>query len=101
MKKEPQQIIERLQTIRSFQPSVIANSFLMTLMQFLSFTGALVVITYSVVIYYKGNDEKHSMHQSYLMLIIAILLLVIWKLTRMVRNRNGYILEINDVMDEK
>lgn len=99
MKKEPQQIVEQLQAIRAFQPSIIGNSFLMLSIQLLSFTGALVMIIYSVVIYYNdNNDERH--HQSYLMLIIALLLLLIWKLTRMVKNRNSYIMEINNIMDE-
>lgn len=98
MKKEPQEIVEQLQAIRAFQPSIIRNTFLMTCMQFLSFTGALFMIIYSVVIYYTDSNEERY-HQSYLMLIIALLLLLIWKLTRMVKNRNSYITEINKVMD--
>ncbi len=101
MKKEPQEIIGILKEIRYLQPDTTANSILMILMQLLSFIGALVMIAYSVVIYYGSNNEKDLIHQSYLMLIIAFLLLMIWKLTRMVRNRNNYINEINNVVDDK
>lgn len=101
MKKDPQEIIKTLKEIRYFQPSVIRNSILMILMQLLSFTGALVMIAYSVVTYYGSKNEVDLIHQSYLMLMIAFLLLVIWKLTRMVRNRNMYITEVNNVVDSE
>lgn len=66
MKKDPQEIIKTLKEIRYFQPSVIRNSILMILMQLLSFTGALVMIAYSVVTYYGSKNEVDLIHTSIL-----------------------------------
>lgn len=101
-------IVERLKEIRLFQPSTITNSVLMAITQFLSFIGASVLIIYSIILYFgrQSNQQINSCiiedrltHQAYLMLVIAFLLLVIWKLTCMVRNRNRHILDINDIID--
>lgn len=94
MKKEPQQIIDGLKTIRPFQPSLIRNSLAMYLTQIVSFAGAISMIGCSIYTYIQCCPQ-----QAYLMLVIALLLLVIWKLTYMVRTRNNYIHEVNHVVD--
>lgn len=101
MKKEPEKISTELKTLQSSQPSIIRNTILISILQALSIIGALTTFGYSLFIYFQNNDsDKSFFHQSYLMLVITVLLLVIWKLTRMVKNRNFHISKMNRFIDE-
>jgi hypothetical protein len=122
MSTNADQTIERAKWLRQFQPSIIRNSILMAAIQLTSLVGAFTLIGTSIYIYASsGNldarkrtqvdqyiqDFKGVLHlrsedsrdQAYLLLIIALLLLLVWKLTRMVRMRNAYILELDEVLD--
>lgn len=46
-------------------------------------------------------DARYSVYHAYFILVIALLFLLIWKLTTMVRRRNAYILAINMAMAEE
>lgn len=89
------QILERIKGVRQFQPSVIRNSMLMSIIQLLSFAGCFALIALGVYEYFLGGSKPLAgMH-----LISALLLLLIWKLTKMVLSRNAYIMELNEVLD--
>lgn len=115
------QILERIKGIRQFQPSVIRNSLMMMGIQLVSLMGAVGLISLSIVQLTTTEPPKDGVMKdlealsrfnmevakaeeahliiAYLLLFGAILLLVIWRLTRMVRHRNAYILEMNDALD--
>ncbi len=115
------QILERIKGIRQFQPSVIRNSLMMIGIQLVSLMGAVGLISLSIVQLTTTKPPKEGVMKdlealsrfnmevakaeeahliiAYLLLFGAILLLVIWRLTRMVRHRNAYILELNDALD--
>ncbi len=113
------QILERIKGIRRFQPSVIRNSLMMISIQLVSLVGAVGLISLSIVKLTTSKPPKDSVVRdlealsrfnmevaeeahliiAYLLLFGALLLLVIWRLTRMVRHRNAYILEMNDALD--
>lgn len=115
------QILERIKGIRQFQPSVIRNSLMMIGIQLVSLMGAVGLISLSIVQLTTTKPPKEGVMKdlealsrfnmevakaeeahliiAYLLLFGAILLLVIWRLTRMVRHRNAYILEMNDALD--
>lgn len=42
---------------------------------------------------------EHSLDQAYLLMIISVMFLVVYKLTTMVLRRNDYIYTLNEVMD--
>jgi hypothetical protein len=89
------QILERIKGVRQFQPSVIRNSMLMSIIQLLSFAGCFALMTLGVYEYFLGGSKALAgMH-----LIAALLLLLIWKLTKMVLSRNAYIIEMNEALD--
>lgn len=113
------QILERVKGIRRFQPSVIRNSLMMIGIQLVSLVGAVGLISLSIVKLTTSEPPKNGVIRdleafsrfnmevaeeahliiAYLLLFGAILLLVIWRLTRMVRHRNAYIMELNDALD--
>ncbi|WP_300665791.1 hypothetical protein [Fluviicola sp.] len=113
------QILERIKGIRRFQPSVIRNSLMMAMIQLVSLVGAVGLIALSIVKLTSSEPPKDHVIRdlealsrfnmdvakeahliiAYLLLFGAILLLLIWRLTRMVRHRNAYILELNEVLD--
>ncbi len=101
MKKEPEKISTELKTLQSSQPSIIRNTILISILQALSIIGALATFGYSFYTYTWKWDkaDPSSLHQSYLMSVITVLLLVIWKLTRMVKNRNFHISKMNRFID--
>ncbi|MNE33979.1 hypothetical protein D3C87_30530 [compost metagenome] len=113
------QILERIKGIRKFQPSVIRNSLTMALIQLVSLVGAVGLIALSIFKLTNSGPPKDPLGKdlealarfnmdvaeqahliiAYLLLFGAILLLLIWRLTRMVRHRNAYILELNELLD--
>lgn len=114
------QQIDKLQFLRNYQPSAIRSSILMAIIQAISFVGSFILMGLSIYVYASAgktkdqidksiNYMKHQLHlqsensieQAYLLMVIGVLLLLIWKLTTMVRNRNAYILLVNDLLDEE
>jgi len=117
----PNQILGRIQGIRQLQPSAIRNSILMAIIQLASFIGAFVLIGLSVLQFVNASrpipkkffsintmlnthlsmSKETEYAVAYMLLFASLLLLLIWKLTRMVRRRNAYILSINWAMDDE
>jgi hypothetical protein len=113
------QILERIKGVRQFQPSVIRNSLLVAIVQIVSLVGAVLLIALSIfkitLIYpikpsmmsdidalTRFNlriTEESNLLIAYYLLFGAVLLLLIWRLTKMVINRNAYIMELNEVLD--
>lgn len=124
MSTNANQILERIKWLRQFQPSVIRNSILMAALQLASLIGSFTLMAVSIYIYASPENldsrrkteierliqqfrdilhvkSEDSTDQAYLLLVIALLLLLVWKLTKMVRRRNDYIFELNEVLDEE
>lgn len=105
MKPTDNQIVRRLKVVRSFQPGARGSSFIMTIVQFLSFIGGLILFGVSGIRFLTKKEEYTSCNcektEAYLILVIAIILMLVWKLTRMVRRRNAYILLVKKAMDSK
>nr|WP_294861587.1 hypothetical protein [uncultured Fluviicola sp.] len=104
MSTNANQILERIKGVRQFQPSAIRNSIAMWFLQLLSFFGAIGCIIASIAILAISVSENTNLSEDELMLTcmllsFALLLLLILKLTKMVRRRNAYILEMNEVLD--
>ncbi len=100
------QILERIKVIRQFQPSAIRNSIGMFFLQLISFLGAIGCIISSIFLLGTRILKNDSVPEKEIILIcmllsLTLLLLLILKLTKMVRRRNGYILELNEVLDEE
>lgn len=89
------QTLERIKGIRQFQPSVIRNSMLMSVIQLFSFGGCFIMVVLGVYEHFLGKSSKLAG----MYLISGLLLLLIWKLTKMVLSRNAYIIEINEALD--
>lgn len=100
MKPTETQIVERLKVVRSFQPGVRGNSFLMAIFQFFSFVGGLILFVVSILNFFKDSSTC-NLSEGYLMMLLAVALMLIWKLTRMVRRRNAYILQVKKAMDNE
>jgi hypothetical protein len=120
-------VIERIQTVRNFQPSAIRSSVVMALIQYASLGGFMLLTVISISLFVEAEsleslsrknhklnhflelhqdigavlDARYSVYHAYFILVIALLFLLIWKLTTMVRRRNAYILAINMAMDEE
>lgn len=116
----PQQTLARIRGLRKYQPSAIGNSLFMLLVRYTSLAGFFVLAGISVYMYlsYENppvpkDDEsfiklfKELAHlkavdlvdQAYLLMIVALMLLVVYKLTTMVLRRNSYIFMMNEVLD--
>lgn len=118
----PQQILARIQDQRKYQPSAIGNSLFMLLVRYTSLAGFFILAGMSIYIYASSGSLnpkragkidsyiarfKEFVHlksedlvdQAYLLMIIALMLLVVYKLTTMVLRRNSYIFMINEVLD--
>lgn len=120
--QKTEQILEQIKGIRRFQPSAIRNSLVMLLLQLLSFLGTIGLMALSIFYFTKEPEplsgimsdidslakiEVESVLKSteiiiaYMFLCGALLLLLVVKLTKMVRRRNVYILELNKILDKK
>lgn len=118
----PQQTLARIQDQRKYQPSAIGNSLFMLLVRYTSLAGFFILAGTSIYIYASSGSLKPKkegkidvyidqfkefihlksedyIDQAYLLMIIALMLLVVYKLTTMVLRRNSYIFMINEVLD--
>lgn len=118
----PQQILARIQEQRKYQPSAIGNSLFMLLVRYTSLAGFFILAGMSIYIYASSgslNPRKEGkidvyiarfkefvhlksedlVDQAYLLMVIALMLLVVYKLTTMVLRRNSYIIMVNEVLD--
>lgn len=120
-----EQILNRVRNHRKKnQPSAIGNTFFMLLVRYASLLGFFVLAGSSIFIYAsegKETDENHRNYiqkcieqvkewvhlrsedaydQAYLLMVIAVMFLVVYKLTTMVLRRNNYIFMLNEVMDD-
>jgi uncharacterized membrane protein len=106
MSTNANQILERIKGVRQFQPSTIRNSIAMWFLQLVSFFGAMGCIIGSIAILAISISKSTNLSAdesilTCMLLSFALLLLLILKLTKMVRRRNAYILELNEVLDEE
>ena len=116
----PQQTLARIQDQRKYQPSAIGNSLFMLLVRYTSLTGFFILAGISIYMYLsyenppvpkddgsfiRGFKELahlkvvDSREQAFPVMTVALLFLVIYKLTTMVLRRNSYIFMINEVLD--
>ena len=118
----PQQTLARIQDQRKYQPSAIGNSLFMLLVRYTSLAGFFILAGISIYIYASSGSltpkkkgelddfirafkelvhlkSEDALDQAYLLMIIAVMFLVIYKLTTMVLRRNHYIFMINEVLD--
>jgi len=97
-------LLERIKGIRQFQPSAIRNSIVMWLLQLLSFLGLIGCIGGGIAVLVNSVEKRNGMSADDSMLLclllsLALMLMLILKLAKMVRRRNAYILELNEVLD--
>lgn len=121
----PDKRLERVRAHRKYQPSAIGNSLFMLLVRYASLAGFLILGAMSIYIYASAGHEipeskrtidrsvmwlkedlmrlheKYSIDQAYLLMIIAVMFLGVYKLTTMVLRRNDYIFTLNEVMDSE
>lgn len=116
----PQQTLARIRGLRKYQPSAIGNSLFMLLVRYTSLAGFFVLAGISVYMYlsYENppvpkDDESFiklfkelahlkavdSGEQAFPVMTVALLFLVIYKLTTMMLRRNSYIFMMNEVLD--
>ena len=118
----PQQTLARIRGLRKYQPSAIGNSLFMLLVRYTSLAGFFVLAGISVYIYAASGSlnprkegkidvyiakvkefghlkSEDQVDQVYLLMIVALMLLVVYKLTTMVLRRNSYIFMMNEVLD--
>lgn len=100
------QILDRIKVIRQFQPSAIRNSIGMFFLQLISFLGAIGCIISSIALLavpiWEGKTvPENQITLACMLLSLTLLLLLVLKLTKMVRRRNAYILELNEVLDDE
>lgn len=120
----PEKTVARIRDQRRYQPSAIGNSLFMLLVRYISLMAFFILAGISIYIYASSgnlNPEKEGdidiyinrfkdwvhlksedvVDQAYLLMIIAVMFLVVYKLTTMVLRRNNYIFMINEVLDEE
>lgn len=121
---QSEKIVSRIRDQRKYQPSAIGNSLFMLLIRYTSLLASFTLSGISIYIYASAgnlntakagkiaiyiNQFKEFAHmksedfrdQSYLLMTISMMFLVVYKLTTMVLIRNNYIFMINEVLDEK
>lgn len=96
-------LLERIRGIRQFQPSVIRNSIVMWFLQLISLLGFIGCIAGGITVVSDSvkNPKATDSMLIGLLLSVALLLLLVMRLAKMVRRRNAYILELNEVLDEE
>jgi hypothetical protein len=115
------QIADRIKTLVPHRPNAIGNSIVMAILQFASYILGWSGIILSSVILYRLSYTKEEVyilknnlplrilpHHFYFnqtagicSLACGVLLLLVWRLTKMVRRRNAFILEVALTTEEE